>query len=69
MQEINPIKNAISDLGSRGNALKDYLGFEIKNERLIEVLRELEDPDVWKSRSRSSIRKRAWNFRRYCQYN
>ena len=53
MQEINPIKNAIVDLGNRGNALKDYLDFEIKNERLIEVLRELEDPEVWNDQDRA----------------
>ena len=47
MQEINPIKNLLLDLGQRGKALKDYLDFDIKNERLVEVLRELEDPTVW----------------------
>ncbi len=53
MQEINPIKNAILDLTQRGKALKDYLDFEIKNERLIEVLRELEDPEVWNNPDRA----------------
>ncbi len=47
MQEINPIKNTIKDLSSRGAALKDYLDFQNKSERLVEVLRELEDPNVW----------------------
>ena len=47
MQEINPIKNTILDLTARGSDLKNYLDFEIKNERLVEVLRELETPDVW----------------------
>ncbi len=47
MQEINPIKNKIADLNQRGNALKNYLDFEIKVERLTEVLRELEDPTIW----------------------
>ncbi len=47
MQEINPIKNSIADLNERTASLKDYLDFEIKQERLIEVLRELEDPTVW----------------------
>ena len=47
MQEINPIKNTILDLRNRGCALKDYLDFTTKSERLVEVLRELEDPQVW----------------------
>lgn len=47
MQEINPIKNTIDDLTQRGNALKEYLDFITKSERLVEVLRELEDPNIW----------------------
>ncbi len=47
MHEINPIKNKITNLNQRGNALKQYLDFEIKSERLVEVLRELENPEIW----------------------
>lgn len=47
MQEINPIKNTIFGLRTRGSDLKNYLDFTIKSERLVEVLRELEDPNVW----------------------
>ncbi len=47
MQEINPIKNKITDLATRGKALKSYLDFDSKSERLVEVLRELEDPAIW----------------------
>jgi peptide chain release factor 2 len=47
MQEINPIKYKIADLRERGNGLKVYLDFETKSERLVEVLRELEDPSIW----------------------
>ncbi len=47
MQEINPIKNTIADLSERTQALKQYLNYEEKSERLVEVLRELENPDVW----------------------
>ncbi len=47
MQEINPIKNKIADLSNRGQALKSYLDFDSKSERLVEVLRELEDPAIW----------------------
>lgn len=47
MQEINPIKYKIADLLERSAALKSYLDFETKSERLVEVLRELEDPAIW----------------------
>ncbi|MBS3955653.1 MAG: peptide chain release factor 2 [Methylicorpusculum sp.] len=47
MQEINPIKNKIADLRSRGDALRGYLDYDTKNERLVEVLRELENPKIW----------------------
>ncbi|MCK5120388.1 MAG: peptide chain release factor 2 [Methylococcales bacterium] len=53
MQEINPIKNTILDLRNRGSALKDYLDFDIKSERLVEVLRELEVPEVWNDPARA----------------
>lgn len=47
MQEINPIKYKIADLRERSAGLKGYLDFENKSERLVEVLRELEDPAIW----------------------
>ncbi|MDO9163449.1 MAG: peptide chain release factor 2 [Methylococcaceae bacterium] len=47
MQEINPIKNKIADLKSRTDALRRYLDFDVKSERLVEVLRELENPKIW----------------------
>jgi len=53
MQEINPIKNTILDLANRGGALKDYLDYITKSERLVEVLRELEDPEVWNDQARA----------------
>ena len=53
MQEINPIKNTLLDLHNRGNALKDYLDYATKSERLTEVLRELEDPEVWNDQVRA----------------
>ena len=43
MQEINPIKYKIADLRERGEGLKGYLDFAVKSERLVEVLRELEE--------------------------
>ena len=47
MQEINPIKYKIADLRERGVSLKTYLDYDVKSERLVEVLRELEDPAIW----------------------
>ncbi|HBH11199.1 MAG: peptide chain release factor 2 [Legionellales bacterium] len=47
MLEINPLLNRISDMKSRIQSLRGYLEYEEKSERLIEVLRELEQPDVW----------------------
>jgi len=47
MLEINPIKYKITDLRERSNGLKSYLDFDAKSERLVEVLRELEDPAIW----------------------
>ncbi|MGR9074478.1 MAG: peptide chain release factor 2, partial [Gammaproteobacteria bacterium] len=47
MLEINPIINKIDDLKSRSAALRRYLDYDVKSERLVEVLRELEDPKIW----------------------
>ncbi|NOQ63696.1 MAG: peptide chain release factor 2 [Methyloprofundus sp.] len=47
MQEINPITNKIIDLTERTDALRGYLDYDVKSERLVEVLRELESPDIW----------------------
>ncbi len=47
MQEINPIKYKIADLRERTAGLKSYLDFDTKSERLVEVLRELEDSAIW----------------------
>ncbi|MGR9053371.1 MAG: peptide chain release factor 2 [Gammaproteobacteria bacterium] len=47
MREINPIKYKIADLKSRTDALRGYLDYETKSERLVEVLRELENPKIW----------------------
>ncbi|WP_152531171.1 peptide chain release factor 2 [Marinomonas profundimaris] len=45
--EINPILSKIKDLSARALTLRGYLDYESKKERLEEVNRELEDPDVW----------------------
>ncbi|MCK5872279.1 MAG: peptide chain release factor 2 [Methylococcales bacterium] len=55
MQEINPIKNKILDLDRRTIALKDYLDYETKSEKLVEILRELEDPAIWNDPKQAQI--------------
>lgn len=45
--ELNPIYNQIKDFSERSELLRGYLDFETKQERLVEVDRELEDPQVW----------------------
>ncbi|MFP4162167.1 MAG: peptide chain release factor 2 [Ectothiorhodospira sp.] len=47
MQELNPLFAQIKDLQGRVDALRGYLDFDAKRERLEEVNRELEDPDIW----------------------
>ncbi|HHI77268.1 MAG TPA: peptide chain release factor 2 [Gammaproteobacteria bacterium] len=53
MQDINPITQKIADLRGRVEALRGYLDYETKKERLEEVLGELEDPDVWNDPERA----------------
>jgi len=45
--EINPILNSLKEFSERTRALRTYLDYDGKRERLEEVERELEDPNVW----------------------
>lgn len=47
MQEINPINNKIKDLLHRTETLRGIFDYDVKSERLVEVLRELENPEIW----------------------
>ncbi|MET1219599.1 MAG: peptide chain release factor 2 [Glaciecola sp.] len=47
MFEINPIMQQLADIRERTDALRGYLDFAQKQERLEEVSRELEDPNIW----------------------
>ncbi|MCM5705603.1 peptide chain release factor 2 [Larsenimonas salina] len=47
MQEINPIYQHIKDLSERTDVLRGYLDYAEKKDRLEEVTRELENPNVW----------------------
>ncbi|MCB1716061.1 MAG: peptide chain release factor 2 [Candidatus Competibacteraceae bacterium] len=53
MQELNPYFNQIEDLQGRVESLRGYLDFETKQERLTEVQRELEQPDIWNNPERA----------------
>ncbi|HEX7341047.1 MAG TPA: peptide chain release factor 2 [Rhodanobacteraceae bacterium] len=53
MIETNPIHAQIADIRSRVAALRGYLDYPQKRERLEEVNRELENPDVWNDPARA----------------
>ncbi|NCT66031.1 MAG: peptide chain release factor 2 [Rhodanobacteraceae bacterium] len=53
MIETNPIHARIADLSGRVASLRGYLDFDAKAERLEEVTRELESPDVWDNPQRA----------------
>ncbi|WP_455211577.1 peptide chain release factor 2 [Kaarinaea lacus] len=45
--EIGLLIARIKDMKSRSEALRGYLDLDTKRERLVEVSRELEDPNIW----------------------
>ncbi|MDR2871925.1 MAG: peptide chain release factor 2 [Xanthomonadaceae bacterium] len=47
MIELNPVRQRISGLTDRVLSLRGYLDYDVKRERLEEVSRELENPNVW----------------------
>ncbi|WP_155952058.1 peptide chain release factor 2 [Pseudoxanthomonas suwonensis] len=47
MIELNPVRQRIADLTGRVVSLRGYLDYDAKKERLEEVNRELELPNVW----------------------
>ncbi|WP_158753278.1 peptide chain release factor 2 [Dyella sp. S184] len=53
MIEINPILAQIADLRGRVESLRGYLDYATKSERLEEVGRELENPNVWDDPARA----------------
>ncbi|MCW5580808.1 MAG: peptide chain release factor 2 [Luteimonas sp.] len=53
MIELNPVRQRIVDLAGRLDALRGYLDYDAKRERLEEVERELEHPDVWNDPERA----------------
>ncbi|WP_170309584.1 peptide chain release factor 2 [Litorilituus lipolyticus] len=53
MFEVNPIINKIKEIRERADLLRGYLDYDVKAERLVEVSRELELPDVWNEPERA----------------
>ncbi|PJJ99214.1 peptide chain release factor 2 [Lysobacteraceae bacterium NML91-0213] len=53
MMELNPVRQRIADLQGRLEALRGFLDYDAKRERLEEVERELEDPRVWDDPARA----------------
>ncbi|AXK71814.1 peptide chain release factor 2 [Lysobacter sp. TY2-98] len=53
MIELNPVRQRIADLRGRLDSLRGYLDYDHKVERLEEVNRELESPDVWNDAERA----------------
>ncbi|WP_347556555.1 peptide chain release factor 2 [Robbsia sp. KACC 23696] len=46
-ERLNAIDSTIADLRIRASDLRGYLDFDVKEAKLIEVNKELEDPNVW----------------------
>ncbi|WP_448211940.1 peptide chain release factor 2 [Colwellia sp. MEBiC06753] len=53
MFEVNPVLNKIKDIKTRATALRGYLDYDVKADRLIEVSRELELPEIWNEPERA----------------
>ncbi|MFK7159739.1 peptide chain release factor 2 [Marinospirillum sp. MEB164] len=53
MLEINPFVSLSKDMQARADVLRGYLDYAEKKERLEEVTRELEQPDVWNEPERA----------------
>ncbi|MBI2779365.1 MAG: peptide chain release factor 2 [Gammaproteobacteria bacterium] len=53
MLEINPVIKHIKDMQGRSDALRGYLDYDVKKERLTEVERELENPAIWNNPERA----------------
>ncbi|MEX2481789.1 MAG: peptide chain release factor 2 [Gammaproteobacteria bacterium] len=47
MMELNAVYTSIKEMGKRIDALRGYLDYDEKSERLLEVERELQLPNVW----------------------
>ncbi|MBP3975068.1 peptide chain release factor 2 [Pseudoxanthomonas spadix] len=53
MIELNPVRHRIAELTARLDSLRGFLDYDAKRERLEEVERELENPEVWNDAERA----------------
>ncbi|HYA37709.1 MAG TPA: peptide chain release factor 2 [Candidatus Methylomirabilis sp.] len=53
MEDLNPLFQKLRDLQDRSQAIRGYLDFDSKSQRLVEVQRELEQPDIWNNPQRA----------------
>ncbi|MFM2482296.1 peptide chain release factor 2 [Celerinatantimonas sp. YJH-8] len=53
MFEVNAIHHTLADIKERGDVLRGYLDYDTRLERLEEVTRELEQPDIWNDPERA----------------
>ncbi|MBJ6977815.1 peptide chain release factor 2 [Luteimonas sp. MC1895] len=53
MMELNPVRQRIADLKGRLDALRGFLDYDTRRERLEEVERELENPAIWNDPERA----------------
>ncbi|MCX7207496.1 MAG: peptide chain release factor 2 [Proteobacteria bacterium] len=52
-EQLNQIENRIEDLVSRSEELRKYLDYPGKSDRLEEVVRLTEDPDIWNDQKKA----------------
>ncbi|MDD3355039.1 peptide chain release factor 2 [Zoogloea sp.] len=52
-ERLNAISNKLADLKARELELRRYLDYDSKAEKLIEVSKQLEDPDIWNDAARA----------------
>ncbi|WP_440875737.1 peptide chain release factor 2 [Thalassotalea sp. PLHSN55] len=53
MFEVNPVLNKLKEVRERTQMLRGYLDYDLKAERLVEVTRELEAPEIWNEPERA----------------
>ncbi|RTL54182.1 MAG: peptide chain release factor 2 [Rhodocyclaceae bacterium] len=52
-ERINAIENHLTGLAQRGDELRRYLDFDVKEEKLTELNREMEDPALWNDQEKA----------------
>ncbi|MFQ5936773.1 MAG: peptide chain release factor 2 [Acidiferrobacterales bacterium] len=53
MEDLKPLTQKVRELQERAQALRGYLDFSTKQQRLTELQRELEKPEIWNDHQRA----------------